>query len=295
MKVLILGGTGMLGHKLVQKLAAPIDVWTTLRGTFDDVRELAIFDPAKTLESIDAMDHHAVKRAIVKVRPDVVINAIGVIKQLPTSKDVITTLTINSILPQRLAQMSNEFGFRLIVISTDCVFLGDKGNYNEKDAPDALDLYGRSKLFGEVAGNNCLTLRTSIIGREIGTSHSLVEWFLGNRGGAVKGYANAIYSGFPTIVLTAIISDLILNHKELNGLYHVASAPISKYELLKLINAAYGAGIEINKFEDFRIDRSLDPSRFTKATGFTARTWPEMIKEMADDTTPYDQWRKTQH
>lgn len=291
MRVLVFGGTGMLGHKLVQRLSNQIEVWTTIRGRFSDVADLGIFDPERTLENVDIRNTDLARDAITRVEPDVVINSIGVIKQLPTSKDVITTLTVNSIFPQRLAQMAQELGFRLIVISTDCVFLGDRGNYSEGDPADALDLYGRSKYFGEVTGENCLTLRTSIIGREIETSHSLVEWFLSNRGAAVSGFVNAIYSGFPTTVLTDIISDLILHHGDLRGLFHVSSDAISKYELLRLINAAYDARIEIMKFDDFRIDRSLDSTKFTAATGYLAPSWPDMIKQMAGDPTPYDKWR----
>ncbi|HEV8592767.1 MAG TPA: sugar nucleotide-binding protein, partial [Pyrinomonadaceae bacterium] len=202
-------------------------------------------------------------------------------------------LTANSIFPQQLAELSADLGFRLICIGTDCVFQGTKGRYTEDDPADALDLYGRSKYFGEVAGENCLTIRTSIIGRELQTSHSLVEWFLGNRGKTVNGYVNAIYSGFPTIILADIISDLILNFRDLNGLYNVSSEPINKFDLLKLINDAYKAEIEIKLFEDFHIDRSLDSSKFSHATGFKAWPWKEMIKIMADDPTPYDVWRKT--
>jgi dTDP-4-dehydrorhamnose reductase len=294
MKVLILGGNGMLGHKLVQKLGEKFEVWTTVRASFNAIEQYGIFDRERTLQNIDVASPDAVQQNISNVKPDVVVNAIGVIKQLPTSKDVITTLTANSIFPQQLAELSADLGFRLICIGTDCVFLGTKGRYTEDDPADALDLYGRSKYFGEVVGANCLTLRTSIIGRELQTSHSLVEWFLGNRGKTVNGYVNAIYSGFPTIILADIISDLIFNFKDLNGLYHVSSEPINKFDLLNLINDAYKAEIEIKPFEDFHIDRSLDSSKFSHATGFKSRPWKEMIKIMADDSTLYELWRKTQ-
>lgn len=199
---------------------------------------------------------------------------------------------LNAIFPHRLAEIAGITGARLINISTDCVFDGKKGNYNEEDLPDATDVYGKSKNLGEVTGNNCLTLRTSIIGRELQTNHSLVEWFLSNRGKKVKGFVNAVYSGFPTIVLADIIAALIENHKNLSGLYHVSSEPINKYELLRLINEAYQAGVEIEPFDDFRIDRSLDSTKFRKETGIFPADWPEMIKRMADDKTPYDEWRK---
>lgn len=282
----------MLGHKLVQSLGNDHQTWTTIRGTFASIESFGIFDRGRVIENIDVADPFSIRKAIEKARPDVVINAVGIIKQLPTSKDVVTTLTINSIFPHRLAELSGEFGFRLICVSTDCVFDGEKGNYNEDDLPNASDLYGKSKNLGEVSGDNCLTLRTSIIGRELETAHSLVEWFIGNRGRTVKGYVNAIYSGFPTIIFADIIDDLIENHANLAGLYHVSSEPINKFDLLGLIRSEFNLDINIEPFEEFRIDRSLDSTRFKEATGFSPPPWNEMIKVMAEDPTPYDKWER---
>jgi len=292
MRILIIGGNGMLGHKLLQEWQARFDVWTTLRGGFEDVRQYDIFDPAKTLENIDAEDFPSVERAVGIVAPEVIFNAVGIIKQLPSSKNVIKTLTVNSIFPHRLAELAAKTGARLINISTDCVFDGKKGNYREDDLPNATDLYGKSKNLGEVDGANCLTLRTSIIGRELSTNHSLVEWFLSNRGKKVKGFVNAVYTGFPTIVLADIIADLIEHHKDLSGLYHVSAEPINKYELLQMIGEAYRADIEIEPDESLRIDRSLDSRRFRSTTGFKPAAWKEMIRQMAEDKTPYETWRK---
>lgn len=292
MKVLIFGGSGMLGHKVVQKFRGKFDVWATVRGRAADLSDFGFLEPEKIIETVVVDDVDSVRRAIEAVRPDVVINAVGIIKQLPSSKDVIKTLEINSIFPNRLAELSREYGFRLICISTDCVFNGETGNYSEESVPDAYDLYGKSKNLGEVTSENCLTLRTSIIGRELGTSHSLVDWFLSNEGGSVKGFVNAIYSGFPTIVFADIIASLITDHPELRGLYHISSEPINKFDLLHLINKHYGANIEIEAFEDFRIDRSLDSTRYRKETGFEPLGWEEMIRLMAADPTPYDKWKK---
>ncbi len=227
------------------------------------------------------------KEKIKQIEPDVVVNAVGIIKQVPLAKNVINTLLINSIFPHQLSELAEEFEFRLINISTDCVFSGEKGNYSESDLADAQDLYGKSKHLGEVVTGNCLTLRTSIIGRELETSHSLVEWFLSNRGESVKGFVNAIYTGFPTIVLADIMSNLIENHPDLCGLYHVSSEPINKLNLLRLINEAYQAKIEIEPFEDFIIDRSLNSQKFKEATGFEPTNWIEMIKKMAADNAIY--------
>lgn len=282
----------MLGHKLCQILDDEFEVWTTIRPAFNEVSGFGIFHEARTISNIDVESISDIESAIFLVRPDVVINAAGIIKQLPSSKDVITTLSINSILPHRLRELSLKYGFRLVCVSTDCVFSGERGNYSEDDRADAYDLYGRSKNFGEVIADNCLTIRTSIIGREIKSAHSMVEWFLSNRGNKVNGYANAIYSGFPTIVFADIIAELLTQHSSLHGLYHISSEPINKFDLLQLINKYYEAKIEIERFEDFSIDRSLDSTRFREAVKFTPMPWEKMIERMASDPTPYERWRK---
>jgi dTDP-4-dehydrorhamnose reductase len=291
MKVLVVGGSGMLGHKLVQVLQNRFDVWTTLRSEFSHYESLKLFNSEKIFDLTDACDFIKFEEILKTLKPDVVVNAIGVIKQLPTSKDVINTLTINSIFPQKLAQAAQRLNFRLIVISTDCVFNGEKGNYTEKDIPNAEDLYGKSKNLGEVIENNCLTLRTSIIGREIETSHSLIEWFISNRGGKVKGFKKAVYSGFPTIILADIIGNIIESFPDLQGLYHLSGEPINKFDLLNLVNDAYQLEIDIEMDEDFKIDRSLDSSRLREEIGFEPQTWEDMIRIMAEDSTPYDFWR----
>lgn len=293
MRVLVLGGNGMLGHKLVQRWQADFDVWTTVRGEFPQYERFGIFDKKKTFDFISAENFETVENVIKKIEPQVIFNAVGIIKQLPTSKNVVKTLQINSIFPHQLAEIAEKYNARLINISTDCVFDGKKGNYTEDDFPNATDIYGKSKNLGEVSSNNFLTLRTSIIGRELSTNHSLVEWFLSNRGKKVKGFVNAIYTGFPTIVLADIIADLIKNRKDLEGLYHVSSEPINKYDLLNLIKRSYKIDVEIEPFEDFRIDRSLDSTKFRKATGFKPPAWDEMIERMAEDPTPYDIWRSS--
>lgn len=292
MKVLITGGSGMLGHKLVQRLSSDFDVFATIRGSFDTVERFSIFDRQSVVENVDLSDEIQIRAAVECVKPDVVINAAGVIKQRPTSLDVVNTLLINSILPHRLAALGREYGFRTIVISTDCVFSGTKGRYSESDPADADDLYGKSKNLGEVIDPNCLTIRTSIIGRELQTGHSLVEWFLSNRGGKVKGFTRAIYSGFPTIVFADIISSLLTAYPKLSGLYHVSSEPIDKFTLLSLVNNVYNAGIKIEPDDSFVIDRSLRSSKFRKETGFQSQSWEEMIDQMASDPTPYDSFNR---
>lgn len=277
----------MLGHKLIQKWQNKFDVWSTIRSDFQAYESFGFLKREKIFENINVEEINSVENVIKQLQPEVIINAVGLIKQLPTSKDVIKTLSINSIFPHQLAGLAGKYRARLLNISTDCVFSGKKGSYTESDIPDADDLYGKSKQLGETLEDNCLTLRTSIIGRELKTSHSMVEWFLSNRGKKVKGFVNAIYTGFPTVVLAGMLSDIIENYPNLSGLYHVSSEPINKFDLLHFINKAYDARIEIEPFEDFEIDRSLDSTKFRAATGFKPPEWGRMIDWMAQDNALY--------
>ncbi len=243
------------------------------------------------LSGMDVFEFDSILSAVGVMRPDVVVNAIGLITPVVAAKGPISALTVNSLFPHRLAMLCRTVDARLIHISTDAVFSGCRGMYTENDSPDPNDFYGRSKLLGEVTEPHCLTFRTSIIGRDLTGSKGLVEWLLDNRGQSVVGYTKAIYSGFPSLVLAQIIADVIERHPELSGLYHVSSEPISKFELLRLLNDAYGADAQIKASDDVRINRSLDSSRFRAAIGFTPQPWPDMIKAMAADPTPYEKWR----
>jgi dTDP-4-dehydrorhamnose reductase len=162
--------------------------------------------------------------------------------------------------------------------------------YKEDDLSDAEDLYGRTKLLGEVASANALTLRTSIIGRELTTHHSLLEWFLSNRGGRVNGYCKSIYSGVTTNHLSDVVLSIILNNPRLQGLYQIASEPISKYDLLLLLRKAYALNITIDPVNGEDVDRSMDGSEFCSATGYICPPWPVLVQQMAADTTPYGEW-----
>lgn len=291
MRVLILGATGMLGHKLWQLARERFETWAAARSAYREYSKYDLFDPGRFISGVDAFDFDTVIRAFAVVRPDVVINSVGIVKQLPTSKDPLVSLTVNSLFPHRLASLCQAGGARLIHVSTDCVFSGRKGMYTEDDISDAEDLYGRSKFLGEVGGPGCITLRTSIIGRELRTSSGLVEWFLHNRGGKVRGFNRAMYSGLTTLILARTIANTIEQHPELAGVYQVSSEPISKFELLCLLRESFDMEVEIEPYPDVQVDRTLDSSHFRATTGFTPPTWQEMIQEMADDSTPYEQWR----
>jgi dTDP-4-dehydrorhamnose reductase len=290
-RVLILGGAGMLGHKLVQTFAAEFDTWTTVRGSGPSYAPYGLIHPDRVIEGIDALNFDSLAEVIERLRPQAVVNCIGIIKQLPTASDPVLNLTINSLLPHRLQQLCHALGARLIHFSTDCVFSGRKGNYTEDDPSDALDLYGRTKFLGETSGEGALTIRSSVIGRELSTTSGLVEWFLAQRGGVVHGYTRAIYSGFTTQMMARIVSSLLLDHPALCGPVQVSSAPISKYELLGLLREAYDVAVDIVPDETVQMDRTLDSSRFRALTAFVPPSWPDMIGQMASDATPYEQWR----
>ena len=291
MKVLILGGGGMLGHKLWQVLRGDMETFVTVRGDFDGYRRYDLFDRSRTFPGTDASDLDAITRVIAVIAPDVVVNCIGIIKQVSAAQDPLTSIAINSLFPHRLANVCRAARARLIHISTDCVFSGRKGHYSEDDVSDAEDLYGRSKFLGEVSTPGCLTLRTSIIGREMRSTTGLVEWFLANRGGTVAGYTNAIFSGLTTLELSRLIREIITRHQQLSGLYQVSVDPIRKFDLLALLNDAYRTQTEIRPDETVRIDRSLNSSRFRTATGYDPPKWDQLVSAMNADPTPYDRWR----
>lgn len=282
-KILVLGGGGLLGHKACMVLSKEFDVFATFRKFDAKLREKKIIDESKVITGVDAFDFENIQRIIKELKPGIVLNCIGIIKQLKEAKDPRISIYINSLLPHLLADACDEMDSKLIHISTDCVFSGRKGDYKEEDISDAEDLYGRTKYLGEVKEGNSLTLRTSIIGHELFSAHSLVDWFLSQEGGKVNGYVNAIFTGFPTIVLCNEISRIIKDHAELKGLNNISSDKINKFDLLKIIKKVYGANIEIEPYEDFYCDRSLDSAKYRTATGFHPASWETMIMQMHED------------
>lgn len=287
MVVLVLGAAGMLGHRVMLDLASRFDLVGTVRGPAAAHAGHPVLGRMRLLGGVIADDVAGVERAIAEVHPAAVVNCIGVIKQLPAARDPLPAIAINALFPHQLARACRSAGARLVHISTDCVFSGRKGRYTEDDPSDAEDLYGRTKYLGEVDGPGCVTLRTSIIGRELKGHVGLVDWFLSQRGRTVGGYARAIYTGFTAQRLAGLIGDLLERHPEIEGLWQVSSDPISKYELLDLLNRAFDLGATLQRDETFVCDRSLDSSRFRQATGFVPATWPVMVRELAEDATPY--------
>lgn len=281
MKILVLGVTGMLGNTVFRHLSQHPDL--TVVGTARNDNALKFFSEKlqpKIITGINVENHDSLIKAFASIRPDVVINCIGLIKQLASCNEPLVTIPINTMLPHRLAELCKATNARLIHISTDCVFSGNKGQYLESDLPDANDLYGRSKLLGEVDYPHAITLRTSLIGHELSGNHSLVDWFL-SQSKAVKGYTNAIFSGLPAVELSRVIKEFVLPHPELSGLYHVASPAINKFDLLNLIATTYNKEIDITPDEAVKIDRSLNADRFKIATNYNPPNWPELVLNMS--------------
>lgn len=218
---------------------------------------------------------------IEKIKPVVVINCIGVIKQRSEASEVLATVPLNTLLPHQLHSASARVGSKFIHYSTDCVFSGTRGNYTEDDTPDAVDVYGLSKYLGEVVGAGALTLRTSIIGHELSSNRSLLNWFLSQEG-QVRGFTDAYFSGLPTNEVARITLDIIKRYPGLSGLYHLASEKISKYDLLTRINTVYGKNLDIIADDKLKIDRSLNANRLTAEINYQPRSWSELIAEMKD-------------
>lgn len=280
MKILVLGISGMLGsavYRLFSRDPAHI-TWGTERGDLAR-RNIRDVDTQRIVSGVEVTEWDSLVACVDKIEPDVIINCVGVVKQLASAQDPLVIVPINTLLPHQLHRLCVERHCRLIHISTDCVFLGDRGNYSEMDVADARDLYGLSKYLGEVNKPGSITLRTSIIGHELASNHSLVCWFL-SQNERVRGFARAIFSGLPTVELAKVIKDVVLPRPDLHGLYNVSAEAINKYDLLRLIGAEYNKTIEIDRNDDLVIDRSLDSSRFRADTGYLAPPWPELIAKM---------------
>ncbi len=278
--VLILGATGMLGNATYKYLASQADV--RVFGTARQIHPSSVMKPSfkgSIITGVDVENHDSLVRVFTQVRPQVVINCIGLVKQIAESKSPLAAIPINTLLPHRIAALAQLNGARVIQVSTDCVFSGEAGGYREKDFPDADDLYGRSKLLGELHDPHCVTLRTSIIGHEIGTARSLVDWFLSQQG-QVKGYKRAIFSGLPTVELAEVIYRFVLFQPSLSGLFHVSAQPINKFDLLELLARQYKKAITIEPSDEVCIDRSLDSSLFRNATGYCPPSWTDLVAKM---------------
>lgn len=291
-KILILGATGMLGHVLYKKLSSDIryEVYGAVRKLAGLKYNFSDTEMQFLIPDIDADNFQSIIIAFQISKPDIVINCIGIIKHLPSAKNHLTAINMNSLFPHKLASLCEVANARLIHISTDCVFDGKKGDYTETDLSNAEDIYGKTKFLGEVDYPHAITLRTSIIGHELQSNIALVDWFLSQEQ-KVRGYSKAIYTGLTTYEIANVIMNHVIPNKELQGLFQVASDKISKYDLLKVFASTYNKSIEIEEFADFVLDRSLCADKFKAATGYVAPAWPKMISDMYSHYRNWDCYR----
>jgi dTDP-4-dehydrorhamnose reductase len=290
-KILIFGATGMLGHKLMQVLSKKFSTNGTVRADASAFSHHPVFAGMNIKGNVHADDLNTIHNAIQQSKPDVIVNCIGIVKQLRAAQDPLQSIKINALFPHQLAKICQEKKIRFIHMSTDCVFSGNKGYYTEDDPSDADDLYGKTKYLGEVDYPGCLTIRTSIIGRELDTTHGLIEWFMSQKGKKVSGYKKAVFSGLTTIALSEIISQIISDYPGLRGVNQIASEPISKFDLLNLVKDTYKIPILIEQDETIINDRSLNPKKFNNKTDIMIPSWEKMIDQMYRDSTPYDSLR----
>lgn len=283
MRILILGGDGMLGHELLRQLGPRHDIRVTLRRPLDAYRDLGLFNGDNAYGEVEAREPDATRRALASFRPEAVINAVGIVKQRADGADGVLSVEVNSFFPHMLSRLCDAHGARLVHLSTDCVFSGRKGNYVESDRPDPVDVYGFSKLLGEVDSPRALTLRTSMIGRELRRKTGLLEWFLSQRGKRIKGYRKAVFTGFTTAELARVIERILTTQADAAGIYHLGSAPISKFDLLSRLNRRLQLKVDIVPDDEFVCDRSLNSARFRKAFDYAPPTWDIMLDELAAD------------
>ena len=280
MRVLVLGANGMIGSTVLRVLSEKRD-WQVY-GSVRDGSLKRFFSAEigeRLIEGIDVQLPDSLVRILDKTKPNVVVNCAGLTKHKPEAEDPLISIPINTLMPHRLAGLCKLVGSRLIHVSTDCVFSGEKGSYSEDDFADARDVYGKSKALGEVDYPHAITLRTSTIGHELQSNYGLLDWFLSQEV-RCKGYTRAVFSGLPTVIFARVVRDVVIPRAEMSGLYNVAAKPINKFDLLKLIADVYDKSIDIVPDDKLVIDRSLDAKRFQSATGYIAPEWSELIKMM---------------
>ena len=282
MKILILGGSGMLGHKFLESWQKSHIVKCTLRKEIQFYNNSHFLNKENSIENVDVLDITKVDKVIEDFMPDILVNCVGVTKQIIDQSKIMHSIYINSYLPHKLKEISEKYNTRLILMSTDCVYSGDKGFYKEDDISDATDIYGKTKALGEIDSEGVLTLRKSTIGLEIYNKHGLIEWFLGQKE-IVNGYSKAIYSGVTSQELANIIETIMIDYPNMSGLYNIASKPISKYKLLSDLNERLNNILDIQSDDTVVCDRSLDPNKFQNDTKIQVKAWEVMLDELAEE------------
>lgn len=293
-KILILGASGLIGHKLFEKLGQRFDeVHGVLHRDRDTFSQCGLFAGDNVIDNVDVSNFERVLSILDTINPDVVLNCVGITKRRPEVKDPLCAINVNSMFPHRLANWAGEHGKRIIHFSTDCVFDGSIGDYTEESPTTGPDAYGQTKALGEIRYDHTLTIRSSFIGRELDVFSELLEWFIGQDGKTIKGFTRAYYSGVSTIFMSQVVGDIIESHPELNGLLQLSTPqPISKFDLLCVARDAFGMNVEIVPDDDFEIKPTLNGSKLRAAMNLEIPTWPEMMQELAADPL-YDYLNRT--
>ena len=285
MKILILGGNGMIGHKMYQTISKiHKDTWVTLRKSLTSYSYSEIYNPEKVIDNIDLINFQTISNQLNKINPDIVVNACGITirRGIETLKS--NSIILNSALPHFLNEWVTSNNKRLIHFSTDCVFTGAKGDYIDNDNKDAYDLYGSTKSMGEVIDSKfAITLRGSMIGSELENKTELFEWFLKQKSKTIKGFNKVIYSGITTTKMAEIVLKLIDQFPNLSGVYNISSKPISKFELLKLWNNLFDINANIEIDNSYTSNKNLISDNFYRTISMEQPDWVELSSQLNID------------
>ena len=285
MKILILGGNGMIGHKMYQTISKiHKDTWVTLRKSLTSYSYSEIYNPEKVIDNIDLINFQTISNQLNKINPDIVVNACGITirRGIETLKS--NSIILNSALPHFLNEWVTSNNKRLIHFSTDCVFTGAKGDYIDNDNKDASDLYGSTKSMGEVIDSKfAITLRGSMIGSELENKTELFEWFLKQKNKKIKGFNKVIYSGITTTKMAEIVLKLIDQFPNLSGVYNISSKPISKFELLKLWNNLFDINANIEIDNSYTSNKNLISDNFYRTISMEQPDWVELSSQLNID------------
>ena len=283
MRILILGIDGMIGHKIAQSLSYDYEVIGSSRKNIN-LEDIGL---TKGLLFNNDFLKNDYDTFLNKILPDIIINCIGITTRRGISNNSLNTDFINNQFPHKILEWTSKKNKKLIHFSTDCVFSGKKGNYLDGDQPDAEDIYGLSKAKGEINSENALTIRCSMIGREIYNHTELFEWLYSMKNKEIKGYTNVIYSGVTTFWMGQVINKLLSENMNLNGIYNIASKPISKYELLFKLSNVFKLNVNIIPNPNIKSNKVLISKKFTEITGINIPNWDELIGEFKNDSDKY--------
>jgi dTDP-4-dehydrorhamnose reductase len=290
MRILILGGNGLIGHKMYQLISNNYqDTWVTLRNNLSSYSYSEIYNSEKVIDKIDLSNFKLLLNQLNVLNPDVVINACGITIRRGIDAFKSNSIILNSALPHFLNEWVVSNNKRLIHFSTDCVFSGKKGDYLDNDIKDAIDIYGLTKSMGEVIDSKCaITLRGSMIGRELENKTELLEWFLHQKNNVIKGFTNVIYSGITTVRMAEIILKIINEYPNLSGIYNISSEPISKFDLLKKWNDKFSINATIEIDKNYTSNKNLISDKLFKIIQLEQPIWDDLIHQLKIDEELYN-------